>query len=385
MAAQSQELSLREKTDQVIATLNHPAFLEQIEQSLPENVTLTRFVRVATTSIRGNGDLVSADQTSLFASIVKCAQDGLFPDGREAALVIYKGKVGYLPMIGGIRKIAAVFGWAIRTSVVYSNDEFDYSEEPPAITHRPVRPGVERGDLIYAYAVATHRDGRRMQTVLHPEDIAKRRAKAQTDNVWREWTPQMWEKTAGHDIFKQLPLDPNDARVASVLAQEIEDPAAALYGPRAVAPSDTPQAAAEEPRSVESPATDTHTTAARDDAADRQQAEDGGPGSPTSEPAASVPGDDFSDEPGAEAAVEGEVVVLDEDAVTAAGETVVPNGVNKGKTLAQIAAAGPEGEKWLLWCCKSGPEPLQAAALLYAQARVDGVWSKFEAWQEEQS
>jgi recombination protein RecT len=351
---------LAQRTDQVVDQIQNPVFLEQLAESLPEGVTLDRFKRVTITAVRQNEALVTADQTTLFGAIVRCAQDGLLPDGREAALVTYKGKVAYLPMIGGIRRIAAVYGWQIRTSVVYANDEFDYTEEPPVITHRPVRPGVDRGDLIAAYAVATHRDGRRVQTVLHPADIAKRKAKAQTQAVWNEWTAAMWEKSAGHDIFGQLSLDPADARVDRILREGIlADPIAALYGGAALR-------------------TDVPTT---------DETPSDGAASPDAKPEEAAPAADAAssndfDEPTAEdgdwtAAPSAEEVEL-------AGAILVPGGVHKGKTLAAVAEEGDE--TWFVTQLKklADTAPVRPSLETFVQGRLPDVWAKYETWKSEQ-
>jgi recombination protein RecT len=345
-------IDIRTRTQEVVALIEHPSFLQQIEDSLPEGVSLQRFVSVAKTAIRTNSELATADQTSLFGSIVRCAQDGLLPDGREAALVLYKGKVAYLPMIGGIRRIAAVYGWQIRTNVVYENDEFDYTEEPPAITHRSVRPGMERGDLVAAYAVATHRDGRRVQTVLHPEDIAKRRAKAQTTRVWDEFTPQMWEKSAGHDVFGQLSLDPADARVSTILREGILDPIAALYGRQPESSRAGEPATDDRPYDGEPPA-GSEAAAAEEPLASAAAAED--------EEAVWTP-------------------VPTQEEVDAAAAMVVPRGVHKDRTLAQVAEL-EDGPTWLLTQLKKMPagEP-RVAMETFVQARLPETWARFEAW-----
>lgn len=359
-------IDVRNKTQEIVSAIETPEFLQQLEESLPENVTLDRFKRVTITAVRANPDLVNADQTTLFASIVKCAQDGLFPDGREAALVTFKGKVGYIPMIGGIRKIAAVYGWQLRTNVVYANDEFDYTDEPPEIRHRPVRPGADRGDLIAAYAVATHRDGRRVQTVLHPDDIAKRRAKAQTQNVWSEWTAAMWEKSAGHDIFGQLSLDPADARVDRILREGIlADPLQALYG---VTKTDTLRADPEQNADNLSPeGSDSPSGAKLGEAATT----DGG----TS--AASSPEPEAED--GVWEAVD-DTPEVDEAAVEKAAQSTVKGTVYDGKTFAQIAE-DENGATWFLRQLKKTPADSsgRAALDLFVSVRLPEVWAQYEA------
>lgn len=66
------------------------------------------------TAVQSNPALLSADRQTLFQACMKCAQDGLLPDGREAALVIFRTKkkidnrdvwvdaVQYMPMVAGV-------------------------------------------------------------------------------------------------------------------------------------------------------------------------------------------------------------------------------------------------------------------------------------------
>jgi recombination protein RecT len=356
-AAASTELSIRERTDQVIARIENPAFLAQVEESLPEGVSMTRFKRIAITAIRTNDKLVKADQNSLFASLVKCAQDGLVPDGREAALVIYSNKVSYLPMIGGYRKIAGENGWALTTQVVREGDEFEFEEGlEPKLVHRRAAPG-ERGDLVSAYAIAIHRDGRKLFAVLDAEEVAKCRevSRAKDDGPWVSWTERMWEKTAGKRLFKQLPVSDRD-RVDRVLnADTIEDPAAALYGvgdktvPARPGDGETPRggSAALTPDAVAAPS-------------------------------------DFDDEPGA--AAPAEVEGFDEDEVAAAAGYVIGDGANRGLTIEQVAGKGEPGLEWLLWALRKQPElAFRPQVELYVRARKDTVWGDYQRWLEGQS
>src|SRR4051812_18112299 len=111
------ELVTRTPMQEVVSQVRSPQFLEQIRNALPGNVTPERFVRCAVTAIQQSPALITADRDSLFASIVKCAQVGLIPDGREAALVEVKikgeKKVQFWPMVNGYRKIAAKNGYTL--------------------------------------------------------------------------------------------------------------------------------------------------------------------------------------------------------------------------------------------------------------------------------
>lgn len=239
---------------QVIARVRTEEFMEQLAMALPENVPASRFVRAAVTALLQNPALAEVDRQSFNAALLKCAQDGLLPDGRESALVPYKGKAQYLPMIGGYRKIAGEHGWTIETHVVYDKDEFSYELGlDPRIDHRPAPINSDRGELVAAYAIGRHRDGRRVIEVYEAAAIAAAKGVAQTDRVWRQWPAQMWEKTVGKRLFAKLPLDPADKRIKSLVDAEVIGPdesARLLYGsgsgvaPREIeARKDSPQGA----------------------------------------------------------------------------------------------------------------------------------------------
>lgn len=203
------ELAVRTPMQEVVATIEHPEFVAQIKASLPENVTPERFIQIAITAVRSDPELITKDQNTLFASIVRCAQDGLYPDGREAAFVSFGSKVAYMPMIGGFRKIAAEHGWAIDTQVVYLADHFEYElGVNPKLVHEPCGLAEEPGEMTGAYAVATHADGRKIVEVMRKADILKVRevSKSKGSGPWRDWPERMWEKTVGRRIFGKLPL-----------------------------------------------------------------------------------------------------------------------------------------------------------------------------------
>src|SRR3546814_20222483 len=64
----------------------------QIKMALPAHIPVEKFHRVAVTAISSNPDLLNVDRTSLFGALMKAAQDGLLPDGRDGAIVPFKGK-----------------------------------------------------------------------------------------------------------------------------------------------------------------------------------------------------------------------------------------------------------------------------------------------------
>ena len=218
------------------AQVRSDEFKQQAGMLLPETVPASRFTRTLVTALLQNPALADVDRDSFFASALKAAADGLLPDGREAALVPYKGKCSYLPMIGGYRKIAGEHGWTIETVAVRAKDEFSYSlGREPRVDHKPAPINTDRGELVAAYAIGRHRDGRRVIEVYEADKVAAAKGVAQTDRVWKQWPEQMAEKTVGKRLFAKLPLDPGDRRVAGLMvdAQEIGPAASSelLYGP----------------------------------------------------------------------------------------------------------------------------------------------------------
>lgn len=215
------DIATRTPQQELVARVRGPQFLEQVTAALPGNVQPERFVRVTITAINQYPDLIAADPATLFNSLIRCAQDGLLPDGREAAIVVFGGKAQYMPMIGGFRKIAAEHGWAIDTQVVYKNDVFKYRLGlNPTLTHEPPDLDKERGEKIGAYAVCTHADGRKQVEVMGRADILRVKAvsKQKTGILWTTWEDRAWEKTVGRRAFAKVPLGGRDQeRVTRVI------------------------------------------------------------------------------------------------------------------------------------------------------------------------
>jgi recombination protein RecT len=185
----------------------------EFANALPSHIKPERFQRVVMTVAQQNPDLLKTDRRSLLAACIKCASDGLIPDGREAALVIYGNKAQYLPMVGGylkrIRNSGEVAG--LVANVVYQNDGFvqrpDDFEHP--IEHRPPPLGTDRGKPLGAYALAKLKDGTIMHEVMDVASIDRVRAvsRASKNGPWVEWWDRMAEKTLIKRLAKLLPMD----------------------------------------------------------------------------------------------------------------------------------------------------------------------------------
>ncbi|RDI73334.1 rect: recombinase, phage RecT family [Gaiella occulta] len=223
----STAVARRDPVAEVCTTIASKEFEAKIVQALPDGVTPARFVRTTLTAIQQNPDVVKGTRQSLYNAVIRCAQDGLLPDGREAALVVFRAKgtdvVQYLPMIGGLRKIAAEYGIKIETAVVYERDKFEWELGfEPRVLHVPPALGEDRGEPIGAYAVATDKLGRKYVEVMSRQEIEEVRkvSRAATSEYgpWVKWWAEMARKTVGRRLFKQLPLHDLDERGERVIS-----------------------------------------------------------------------------------------------------------------------------------------------------------------------
>lgn len=213
----------------------------ELKAALPSHVSVEKFSRVAMTAIQQNPDLVGADRRSLFGAVVRLAQDGLLPDGREAALVIFNTKnrsggwdkkVQAMPMIAGVLKKIRQSGDVSKVSaqVVCENDHFvwklGFDED---VEHSPPPLDKPRGKVIGAYATAVLKDGSRLLEVMSLEEIEKVRAvsRSKDKGPWVQWFEEMARKTVMRRLSKRLPMSADledevfsrDATLAAELAK----------------------------------------------------------------------------------------------------------------------------------------------------------------------
>jgi recombination protein RecT len=198
------------------------AFTPQFSAALPDNIPVAKFKRVLVTALNQNKDLSRCDRHSLFLAAVKCAQDGLYPDGREAALVPFKGTVQYMPMVTGLRRLMASEVIVATTEVVYANDKFRYVLGDDArIEHEPPTLDQDRGPPIGAYCSIKLKTGGHIREVMSKAEIERIRttySKATRDDApWNQHWGEMARKTVLKRAAKQVAFSPE---IAQVLARE---------------------------------------------------------------------------------------------------------------------------------------------------------------------
>lgn len=208
---------------------------------LPSHIPVEKFKRVVVVAISQNPDLFKADRRSLFTAAQKCAADGLLPDGRQAALVVYGNQAVYMPMVAGVRQRMRNSGEVLSAEahVVYRNDKFFQKlGDGPAIVHEPPSFGTDRGEPVGAYAIIKLKNGEVLREVLDKKEIEKIRAVSKSKNgpAWTNWWGEMARKAALRRCAKAAPTsadidellarddEPHDASMVDITPQEPEPP-----------------------------------------------------------------------------------------------------------------------------------------------------------------
>lgn len=186
---------------------------------LPDHMPPARFTRVILTAVQMNPKLLLCTRVSLFNAALKAAQDGLLPDGREGAIVDYKGKgpdgkeallAQWMPMYQGLLKKvrnSGEFKW-MTAQIVFEGDLFEhwidsdgehFKHEPQGISETPIR----------AYSAVTTKSGGAFVEVMTMKQVAKVRAASRVKSEygpWAKWFEEMAKKTAFRRLAKRLPI-----------------------------------------------------------------------------------------------------------------------------------------------------------------------------------
>lgn len=200
----------------------------EFQRTLPANVTPDKFLRVVLNTVMGNPDFLKCDRTSLFQAAMKCAGDGLLPDGREAVMIPYGNTCQYQPMIFGIYKRVRNSGEisVFCADLVFPGDTFRYgsnSEKGRYLDHQPLLSERGKMDSVVAvFALSRTTDGDVDFEVMTRAEVEFTRSKAKAKNspAWSEWWGEMAKKTVAKRLSKRLPMS-DEAR--KVLDRDDED------------------------------------------------------------------------------------------------------------------------------------------------------------------
>jgi recombination protein RecT len=186
---------------------------DQFEAALPQHIPVERFERVVITALQNEPKLLQCSRRSLWNACIRAAQDGLLPDGRDGAIVPFKGDAQWLPMVFGIRKkvrnSGEILDWDVQ--LVYENDEFQHEFGDEAfIRHR--RAMGPRGGIVGGYSIAHLKDGgvsREIMSIEEIESVRKQASRATSDkSPWNvpAYYGEMCRKTIAKRHSKTLPM-----------------------------------------------------------------------------------------------------------------------------------------------------------------------------------
>lgn len=208
----------------IAEAIKAPSMQKQIRDSLPKGVSIDRFTATTVTALNHNPELLKADRQSLYNAIVKCASDGLLPDGNDAVLNIYKTnaapkgqparwveKVQYQRMVGGLIKQFTKAGINAYAVSVYANDKFEFwnDNDGQHVMHRPVTFG-DRGPMMGVFAAAKCPNGMSVVEPMNLQDIEKVRAASKSGDgeraPWVVWYDRMAQKSSLHRLRKRVAI-----------------------------------------------------------------------------------------------------------------------------------------------------------------------------------
>ena len=199
---------------------------------LPSSVPWADFRNAFLVAVQQNYRLLQADRQSLFLALQKAASDGLKPDGREGALVIFgddkedeegnpvpsvanaKKKVQWMPMVAGLIKLVRNTGKVanIRAKLIYKGEQVVISDEDGQETYKHVRTIGEGttidddpSNIIGAYAVVKYKDGDWEIEPMTRRQIDRVRAVSKAKKgPWAPWYDEMAKKTVLRRLIKRL-------------------------------------------------------------------------------------------------------------------------------------------------------------------------------------
>ncbi|RWO37272.1 MAG: hypothetical protein EOS11_28715 [Mesorhizobium sp.] len=201
--------------------------LDSFAESLPPQITPGHFKGVIMRAVMASPALLGADRVSLFESALAAANDGLLPDKREGAFVIYRAKeregkkdggrevwidkVQWMPMIRGIFTKLYNTGEvkSAKVAIVYAGDHFRAWTDD-AGDHIEYEEGEQqdRSVIRNAFAHVVLLNGGVFVETMKPVDIEKIRSKskAKESGPWVDWWEEMAKKSVFRRLAKRLPM-----------------------------------------------------------------------------------------------------------------------------------------------------------------------------------
>lgn len=197
---------------------------DSIASMLPSTVTPARFRNTVIAAVRQDPMILNATPRSLMSAILRAAQDGLVPDGREGHIAVYNVNVAkkneaakwerhaqWNPMAFGLRKrLRELDNIIANAEVVHEKDHFVWHQgDDPRIEHEPAKLGTSRGSMIGAYCIYKREDG----AILHREvmdreqvEATREQSKAKDSLMWTKFVSEGYRKSVLRRGIKTVPV-----------------------------------------------------------------------------------------------------------------------------------------------------------------------------------
>lgn len=182
----------------------------QIAMALPKHLTAERMIRMATTTITRNPELLECTPVSVCGAVIQAAELGLELSGPlgQAYLVPFYNKnigkkeaqfqVGYRGLIQLAYRSGRVK--TFNAHAVHQNDYFDFAYGTDSfLKHKPA--DKDRGEITHVYAVVLTVDGGQDFEVMSADDVEQHRKRYSKQKS--QYSP--WE-TAWEEMAKKTPL-----------------------------------------------------------------------------------------------------------------------------------------------------------------------------------
>jgi recombination protein RecT len=196
------------------------ALKKEFAMALPKICTVERFIRVALTAINKTPKLLDCTRESVLASLYKCAELGLEPDGRRAHLIPYGTQCTVIIDYKGKVELAMRSGTVavIHADKICENDVFVFDRGE--VKKHEIDFRKDRGKAFAYYCLVRMKDGTEkaeVMTLAEVNDIRKR-SKAGDSGPWKTDFDEMAKKTVFHRASKWITLSPELRS-----AEELED------------------------------------------------------------------------------------------------------------------------------------------------------------------
>lgn len=170
--------------------------------------------------------LGNADKFSIITSLMNITKDGLSinPYDKEAAIVNYGGKAVAVPMAKGkIKKLqnSGVIQRIQYLEIVYLGD---VCTNKNGIWEHSIN--IARADdakMLGVLLIMLMTDNTLKSKFVSAKEVNKRKEKSKMPNIWKEWTEEMWKKTAINMFEKEIGGKPQFEFIKEDELEDIQD------------------------------------------------------------------------------------------------------------------------------------------------------------------